>query len=179
MLRKLNFSKVVRITKKVICLGMAIAVSIVGLTACTGDMEDELIGNKVNFEEKSFGGFFNLSYNEKLSTIAYSQEELTLLFEEYNTNWQWSTLIWERYGDEFFESKALLLYFFWATSTDLSFSVNDIRIDGEELKLYLVGSYYGDALNDCMKFVPIVVEVAKTDIGNIRSFSVEHQSKKL
>lgn len=130
-------------------------------------------GMKLSFEEKAFGGqFIGLSGNESLSAIIRSQQELTSFFDEHDVNWGTTTPIGERYGGVFFQSKALMFYCFWATSTDISYSVDSINVDNGAITLALLGSSYGSAVNDMMQFVTILIEVEKSDMSDINSFSV-------
>lgn len=164
----------------ILAIVLVVLFSLVGLTACNNDEEEEPVGNQISFEEGVFGGVFDgLNGDEEFSAIIRNQQELASYFDDYEINWQNYTPIWERYDNNFFESDALLLHFFWATSTDLSFSIDNIRIDGNKLKMFLVGNYYGDTLNDAVQFVPIVTEVAQGDIDNATKLIVDIQHKKL
>jgi len=162
-------------------IGLAIAVLLLfSLAACNPPEEDEPMGTQIPFEEVVFGGnFVGLNGDEEFSAIIRSQQELTVFFNGHNVNWASDTPIWERFDGEFFESKALLLHFFWATSTDFTFSVEDVRINNAELKLYLIGSYYGDTLNDAVQFAATVVEVNKSDITDVTDFEVSVRYRKL
>ena len=141
------------------------------IQAINGVEKETDMGNQIPFETGVFGGgFFDFKGNATLSAVIHSQKELESFFEGYDI--QFTTPIWERYKDDFFESHALALHFFWATSTDFIFSVEDVRMGNDAVKLYLRRSFQGDSVNDGMQFVPIVLEINKSDIGDVSDMEV-------
>ncbi len=134
----------------------------------------------IPFAEGVFDGHFEgLNGDETFSGVVRNKQELISFFDGRNVTWSSDSPIWDNYEGTYFNYNALVLYFFWASSTDFSFSVSDVKICNGSLKLDIIGSYYGSAVNDAVQFVPIIVKIAKSDIDSISKVGVDIQYKNL
>lgn len=139
------------------------------------------ITNSIPFEEI----VMPFENGENLRVIIKSSEELaqTLVENEWLTiTPQWINREinrWEAFDTDFFVESALILHFIVINSTTPTYFLEDIRKTDENLTLYIVGEYEGDAFNEAMGFVSFVVKVAQSDIENITNFVADVKLRKL
>ncbi len=142
------------ITRLVVMLIAAILLC--GLAACD---RDEMNPKSVEFKEVHFNGTFTGSSSERPSSaIVRNQEELVALFSGYSIEWEDDVSITTQYDSEYFENNALVFHFF-GVSGDYSpdFSVEDVQVDKEALKLSVVqkGLTTGDAYDFTVEYPKI------------------------
>lgn len=139
------------------------------------------VTNSIPFEEI----VMPFENGENLRVIIKSSEELaqTLVENEWLTiTPQWINREinrWEAFDTEFFADNALILHFMVINSTTPIYFLEDIRKTDENITLYIVGEYEGDAFNEAMGFVSFVLKVAKNDIGNITNIATDTKLRKL
>jgi len=173
--------KKITVSTKLICIRLSAFFLALVLVVGGGVMVRNIAGKselaneaiEIPFREGVFGGrYTSLNGDETFSAIIRSQHDLITFFSGNDIDWHHVTPIWERYGDDYFENNALLLYFFSETSTDIIISIDNVVADETTLTISLVSRVYGNALNCAMQFVPLVIEVSQNDIDNATNLGI-------
>jgi|GEM_PF-2435703 len=131
----------------------------------------------IEFNTSAFGGYFvNIHYfdNKGIATIIRSVSELVSFFDSYEIYWI-TNPIWEHYDNVFFESYALMLFFFRTTGvlgSQFSLYVESVEFNNNALTLHILSNSYTDMRTDNSIIVPFVVEVYNKDIQDIATFGV-------
>jgi hypothetical protein len=179
MLRKLNFSKVVRITKKVICLGMAIAVSTVGLTAC-GNKDDETYGKPLLFNVAYSGTMYPVTetyLKEKVDSlqnlIDISNENDYPFFNQNDENYN-SDLGQKvrKYDGSYFSNKALILVFFYETSHRPT-KIDSVSIKDDLIYVTIARPNEIYTANQETTVYAFIIEVNKKDVESINEVNTK------
>ena len=142
------------------------------------ETEEELM-NVIPFEEGFLGGCFVELRDGSLKAIIRDHQELIDAFEEHEIVWSDNTPIWERYNNDFFETKAIILYCKVTSSMTPTYVLKNVQMEDDALTLHIVGQYYGDTMCDAIGFASFVIEVNKSDINNITDYEIKVEYERL
>ena len=144
--------------KRIVAVGVLL-VMLFSLMSCG---EDEDMKKSIPFKEGVFEGrFIGLSGGETFKEIIRSQEELISFFDEHEVSWI-AAPIWERYDAKYFESQALIFYFFWITDNSIERYVEDVCVQENSLTIKIIRK--GTHENQVEGFKRLIVEVEKSDV---------------
>ncbi len=126
-----------------------------------------VVGTSIPFSEVPMA----YASGEDLSVIVKSPTELNATLTENEWLLAGVPNKWADFDNEFFIDNTLILHFMITTSTTPTYVLKDIRKDGENLRLYIVGEYYGNAFEEAMGFAAFVITVTKADIKKYYNFA--------
>lgn len=137
---------------------------------------DETINTKISevdkkeilFESLKFKGYFNHSVNDviKISNIFFSKEEIINEFSKYEIIWT-DVPFWDSFNDEYFKKKAIVVYFYWFSGSNIKRYVNSLTIEDNKLEINLVQKIDTSIVQDDEIFFKIVLEVNKEEVDSI------------
>ncbi|NLN50245.1 MAG: hypothetical protein GX149_01295 [Acholeplasmataceae bacterium] len=165
--------------KKIIGITITLLISFT-LFGCKDELPKKDIIN-ISFEELPI----SLETGEDLSVIIKTSEVLTLLLAEN----EWLSAVpawlpedtnrWVVFDDDFFANNVLIIHSEITNSVSISYSLENIQIVEGSLELNILGEYYGDTMYDTLGFAYFVVEVLKSNLQEIESFSVNKRYEQL
>ena len=118
--------------------------------------------NQISYTHANIDG--RVSLNEPISAIIRTEEELIEVFSKIEVEWE-NEPIWERYDEDFFETKAFLFDLAWASGTHPR-SLAYVCIENDKIILYIDERLEGNMVNEVSFIYPVFVEVNKEDIAN-------------
>jgi hypothetical protein len=123
-----------------------------------------------------FGGTFENKGISIEPTLITEHTELISVFKEHDIVWKKGIPIWDRYDSNFFEKKALILYFFGVSGdVDPRITLDKIQIDDEVIKV----SLFQHGMTAGLAYFPkyLVIEISKSYIGELTKVLVDIEIK--
>lgn len=134
-------------------------------------IDDVALKGEITFQVGIAGIPQNGSSAITISKLVREHAQLISTFEGHDISWENDIEIWERYDNNFFNDKALILQVFWAYSGSTVYSVKKVRVNGEIISINLLGN--GASNNDDTYLVTLVIEVCKSDISDAEIIDVD------
>lgn len=134
------------------------------------DTKEDEIEKKIEFEKVDFNGMVHRNGSANFFSIIRSKDELTAFFEEVEIDawapWRPVTPLWEIYEAEFFESKALVFYFYTESDSSVERYVDSVYIKGKTLTIKIIQN--GVPINLNLAYCQFIIEVNKSDISKAK-----------
>lgn len=138
-----------------------------GLSACNT--------KSIKFKELKINAqFHHLNGKESSLAIIRSHQELVDFYSEYSHDWMNNEPIWNVYKDDYFNKKAIIVYLYYESGSNVNRYVNEVMVDDSVLTLKMVWKLDPNAGINCDHGLYVhYVEVSKDKIKNVTAIEVD------
>ena len=161
-----------------VLLLLCLAFSIVGCGEETGNdtsMPYIVPGKEIPFTQGEIGGTLKaneINLYEDALEIIQTKEDLVNVFSEIEIVWE-NQPIWERYDEDFFETKSLIFVVQIVSGSTVERKVQHIGLKDNEITMY-IRSYHGCIVDCAMTVFYDLLEVNKIDIVDVSTLKTEY-----
>lgn len=126
----------------------------------------------ISFLSLNFNASFNgLKGDEQIIGIFNTEKEIIDIFSKYDISWL-DAPFWDEFSDDFFDNNAIVVYFSWFKGGNVERLIKSIYLKDDKIAIN-VSQKLNETIEDIDVFYPIVLQVNKDEIQNIKGVLLE------